>query len=205
MHPMSFDEFLLANDRESLLEQKKNSSAENPVNPAFHNMLIDYLKKFLIIGGMPEAVKTYTENQSDITAVQKVLSDVTLSYYDDFAKYKNRSPLLRLREVLSSVVNQAGGKYIYSKAGVLSNPLQAKEALDLLEMAGLVHKVYHSSGQGIPLGAETNYKKFKALLLDTGIFQQSVGLKLSDYLLAKNIDMLNKGNIAEIFVGLEMI
>ncbi|MCK5699798.1 MAG: ATP-binding protein [Cyclobacteriaceae bacterium] len=205
MHPMSFDEFLLANNRESLLELKKNSSAENPVNPAFHNMLTDYRKKFLIIGGMPEAVKTYTENQSDITAVQKVLSDITLSYYDDFAKYKNRSPLLRLREVLSSVVNQVGGKYIYSKAGVLSNPLQAKEALDLLEMAGLVHKVYHSSGQGLPLGAETNYKKFKALLLDTGIFQQSVGLKLSDYLLAKNIDMLNKGNIAEIFAGLEMI
>ena len=75
----------------------------------------------------------------------------------------------------------------------------------LLEMAGLVHKVYHSSGQGVPLGAEANYKKFKALLHDTGIFQQNAGLKLSDYLIAKNIDMLNKGNIAEIFVGLEMI
>ncbi|MCK5468535.1 MAG: ATP-binding protein [Cyclobacteriaceae bacterium] len=205
MHPMSFDEFLLANNRESLLDLKKNASPENPLNSAFHNMLIDYLKKFLIIGGMPETVKTYTENQSDITAVQKVLSDITISYYDDFAKYKNRSPLLRLREVLSSVVKQAGGKYIYSKTGTLSNPSQAKKALDLLEMAGLVHKVYHSSGQGIPLGAETNYKKFKALLLDTGIFQQSVGLKVSDYLLAKNIDMLNRGNIAEIFTGLEMI
>ncbi|MCK5368368.1 MAG: ATP-binding protein [Cyclobacteriaceae bacterium] len=205
MHPMSFDEFLLANNRESLLDLKKNASPENPLNSAFHNMLIDYLKKFLIIGGMPETVKTYTENQSDITAVQKVLSDITISYYDDFAKYKNRSPLLRLREVLSSVVKQAGGKYIYSKTGTLSNPSQAKEALDLLEMAGLVHKVYHSSGQGIPLGAETNYKKFKALLLDTGIFQQSVGFKVSDYLLAKNIDMLNRGNIAEIFTGLEMI
>ncbi|MCK5103519.1 MAG: ATP-binding protein, partial [Cyclobacteriaceae bacterium] len=205
MHPMSFDEFLLANNRESLLDLKKNASPENPLNSAFHNMLIDYLKKFLIIGGMPETVKTYTENQSDITAVQKVLSDITISYYDDFAKYKNRSPLLRLREVLSSVVKQAGGKYIYSKTGTLSNPSQAKEALDLLEMAGLVHKVYHSSGQGIPLRAETNYKKFKALLLDTGIFQQSVGFKVSDYLLAKNIDMLNRGNIAEIFTGLEMI
>ncbi len=154
---------------------------------------------------MPEVVKTYTENPTDITAVQKVLSDITLSYYDDFAKYKSRSPLLRLREVLGSVVKQAGGKYIYSKAGTLSNPSQAKEALDLLEMAGLVHKVYHTSGQGLPLGAEANYKKFKALLIDTGIFQQSAGLKLFDYLLAKNIDMLNKGNIAELFTGLEMI
>lgn len=205
MYPMSFDEFLLANNEEALLKLKKNASPEHPLNQAFHQKLIDYLKKFLIIGGMPEVVKIYTQNQSDITAVQKVLSDITLSYYDDFAKYKNRSPLLRLREVLGSVVKQAGGKYIYSKAGTLSNPSQAKEALDLLEMAGLVHKVYHSSGQGLPLGAEANYKKFKALLLDTGIFQQSAGLKLSEYLIAKNIDMLNKGSIAELFTGLEMI
>ncbi len=205
MHPMSFDEFLLANGRESLIEQKKNASPKRPLDLPFHNMLTDYLKKFLIIGGMPEAVNFFTKNQSDITAVQNALSDITLSYYDDFAKYKNRSPLLRLREVLGSVVNQAGGKYIYSKAGTLSNPSQAKEALDLLEMAGLVHKVYHSSGQGVPLGAEINYKKFKALLLDTGIFQQNAGLRLSDYLLAQNIDMLNKGNIAETFAGLEMI
>ena len=205
MYPMSFDEFLLANNEEALLKLKKSASYEDPLIPAFHDKLIDYLKKFLIIGGMPEVVKTYAESPSDITAIQKVLSDITLSYYDDFAKYKSRSPLLRLREVLGSVVKQAGGKYIYSKAGTLSNPSQAKEAVDLLEMAGLVHKVYHSSGQGLPLGAEANYKKFKALLLDTGIFQQSAGLKLSEYLLAKNIDTLNKRNIAELFTGLEMI
>ena len=205
MYPMSFDEFLLANDQVALLELKKNASAENPLNLAFHNKLVEYLKKFLIIGGMPAVVKSYTENPSDITEVQNVLSDITQSYYDDFIKYKKRSPLLRLREVLSSVVKQAGGKYIYSKAGALSNPAQAKEALDLLEMAGLVHKVYHSSGQGFPLGSEVNFKKFKALMLDTGIFQHNSGLRLADFLLATNVDLLNKGNLAENFAGLEMI
>jgi len=54
----------------------------------------------------------------------------------DFVKYKKRSPVLRLREVLDSVIQQAGGKYIYAKAGELTNIAQAKEAIELLEMAG---------------------------------------------------------------------
>ena len=72
-------------------------------------------------------------------------------------------------------------------------------------MAGLVYKVYHSSGNGLPLGSEVNFKKFKALLHDSGIFQQIAGLRLSDLLIAKNIDLMNKGNIAETFAGVEMI
>ena len=205
MYPMSFDEFLMANNEDALIELKMNASEKNPLNPAFHEKLKDYLKKFLMIGGMPEAVKTYIDNSTDISAVQKVLSDITISYYDDFAKYKSRIPVLRLREVMESVVKQSGGKYIYSNAGPLSNPFQAKEALDLLEMAGLVYKVYHSSGEGVPLGAGVSYKKFKALLHDVGIFQQLSGLRLSDILIANNVDLLNKGNIAEAFAGLEIM
>jgi predicted AAA+ superfamily ATPase len=72
-------------------------------------------------------------------------------------------------------------------------------------MAGLVHKDYHSSGQGLPLGAEVNQKIFKVLFLDTGLLQQNAGLQLSELIVAQNIEMLNRGKIAEIFAGLEMI
>lgn len=205
MYPMSFDEFLMANNEDALIELKKNASFDSPLNPVFHEKLKDYLKRFLMIGGMPEAVKTFIGNSSNINLTQNVLSDITTSYKDDFAKYKRRVSVLRLREIMASVVKQSGGKYIYSNAGVLSNPSQAKEALDLLEMAGLVYKVYHTSGQGIPLGSDVNYKMFKALLHDNGIFQQLSGLRLSELLIANNIDLLNKGNIAEAFAGIEMI
>mgnify|MGYP001827929271 CR=1 FL=1 len=205
MYPMSFDEFLMANEEDVLIEMKKEASAKKPIIPAFHQKLKEYLRFFLLIGGMPETVKTFIGNPTDMKSVQNFLSDITTSYYDDFAKYKRRIPLLRLREVMNSVVNQSGGKYIYSKAGPLSNPIQAKEALDLLEMAGLVYKVYHSSGQGVPLGSGVNFKKFKCILLDSGIFQQIVGLRITDLLVADNIDILNKGSIAEAFVGVEFI
>ncbi|MEI7422953.1 MAG: AAA family ATPase [Prolixibacteraceae bacterium] len=205
MYPMSFDEFLYAHNEGLLVEMKKNASPKNPLNQVFHNRLTEYLKKFLLTGGMPEVVKTYIKNSSNISAVQSSLGDITLSLYDDFVKYKKRSPVLRLREVLDSVILQTGGKYIYAKAGELTNIAQAKEAVDLLEMAGLIHKVYHSSGQGMPLGAGVNHKIFKVLFLDTGLLQQNAGLRLADFLVAKNTEMLNKGGVAEIFAGLEMI
>jgi predicted AAA+ superfamily ATPase len=205
MYPMSFNEFLMANKEDALIEIKKEASAEKPLLPAFHEKLKEYLRYFLIIGGMPEAVKTFIDNRTDMKSVQNVLSAIATSYYDDFAKYKRRSPVLRLREVMNSVVIQAGGKYTYSKAGPLSNPAQAKEALDLLEMAGLVYKIYHSSGQGIPLGSGVNFKKFKCILHDSGILQQIAGLRISDLLVAENTDILNKGSIAEAFVGVEII
>ena len=59
MYPMSFDEFLLANNEDALIELKKNASELNPLNQAFHEKLKDYLKKFLIIGGMPEAIQAF--------------------------------------------------------------------------------------------------------------------------------------------------
>jgi predicted AAA+ superfamily ATPase len=205
MYPMSFDEFLMANEEDTLIELKKDASPDNQLNPAIHGKLKEYLRYFLLIGGMPETVKTFIGNSADMKSVQNVLSDIATSYYDDFAKYKRRIPLLRLREVMNSVVSQAGGKYIYSQAGSLSNPAQAKEALDLLEMAGLVYKVYHSSGQGVPLGSGVNFKKFKCLLHDSGIFQQIAGLRITDIIIAENIDVINKGNIAEAFTGVELI
>lgn len=204
MYPLSFDEFLMALGEDALLELKKQANPKNPLNETLHSKLIDLLKRFLIIGGMPEVVKSYIE-ESDIIEVQNVLHDITISYYDDFAKYKKRITSLRLQEVLDSAVKQAGGKFIYSNAGALSNTQQAKEAMELLIKAGLVHRVFHTSAQGLPLGGQANRKMFKPIIIDTGIFQKRLNLKLSDQLLANNIDVLNKGNIAEIFVGLEMI
>jgi predicted AAA+ superfamily ATPase len=72
-------------------------------------------------------------------------------------------------------------------------------------MAGLVHRVTHSSSNGIPIGAEANPKKTKLLIFDTGIYQRILGLDVASLLLKDDIEVVNKGNIAELFVGLELL
>lgn len=70
-------------------------------------------------------------------------------------------------------------------------------------MAGLLIPVTHTSGNGIPLGAEVNPKMQKMLLFDTGIYQRLIGLDLATVML--DADFINKGAIAEMFVGLELL
>ena len=203
MYPFSFQEFMFAYGEELLWKEVCKSSPEQPLFSVFHNKCLEFLKKYLIIGGMPEAVSNFVKN-NDILKVQKVLDGLIVSFQNDFAKYRKKIPALLLREVLSSVVKQSGGKFIYSKAAETAQ-YNIKQAVNVLIMAGLVIPVVSTSANGIPLGAEVNHKKCKMLLLDTGIFQRLSGLQFSEILFSDDFEVINKGAIAEQFVGLELL
>jgi len=204
MYPLSFEEFLLANKENSLLEAATKATTQKALSEIFHQKLKSYLKKFLIIGGMPEAVKSYILN-GDMLETQRILDDLILSIQADFTKYKTRVSTARIREVFNAIVQQVGCKFSYSYPNATLNNVQIKEALTLLEMAGLVYFVTHSASNGIPIGAEINPKKRKILLFDTGIFQRILGLNIAPLLIEDDFNIINKGNIAELFVGLELI
>jgi predicted AAA+ superfamily ATPase len=204
MYPFSFDEFLVANNERLLLEAKLKALPEKPLAEALHQKLLGYLKRFLIIGGMPEVVASYVGGNSMIDC-QSVLDDLVISLKADFAKYKQKVPVSRISEVFQSVVQQSGGKFVFSKAATEANLKQIKVAVDLLVMAGLVYPVTHSSANGIPLGAESDPKRRKMLLFDTGIFQRLLGLNVAEVLISEQFSMINKGSLAELFVGLELL
>lgn len=204
LYPFSFDEFLLANSEELLLNAKRKASPENPLAEPLHHKLLEYLKRFLIIGGMPEVVAHYVKGKN-INDCQRVLDDLIISLKADFSKYKQNVPTSRIMEVFESVVEQVGGKFVYAKAATEANLKQIKGAIDLLVMAGLAFPVIHTSANGIPLGAESDPKKRKMLIFDTGIFQRLLGLNIAEVLLSDQFSMINKGSLAELFVGLELL
>ena len=204
MYPISFHEFLLAHNEERLLEKMKEASPILPLPELLHQKLISYYKKFLIIGGMPEAVKSYVIHK-DLLEVQRILDDLIISIQADFTKYKKRIEPIKIAEVFANVVLQQGGKFTYTYPNATLNNQQIKEILQLLEMAGLVHFVTHTAANGIPLGAEINPKKRKIILFDTGIYQRILKLDISQLLTLENLTVINKGNIAELSVGLELI
>ena len=204
LYPLSFDEFLLGLGHKKLLEVKRKADSQNPLTIPIHEKLLNLLKRFLVIGGMPEVVEKYA-SQNDLRGCQRVLDDLIISFRTDFVKYKDKVPSSRIREVFESVVRQSGGKFVYKKASQDLNTQQIKEALELLIMAGLVIPVTHTSANGMPLGAEVNLKKRKMLLLDTGIFQRLMQLDISELLFSEDFKLVNKGGIAEQFAGLEIL
>jgi uncharacterized protein len=204
MYPLSYHEFLLALNEHLLLNQILQATTAHPIADGLHHKLIKLYKKFLIIGGMPEAVRTYIES-NDLLAVQNILNDLLISIQADFVKYKKQISGARLNEVFDAIANQTATKFTYSYPKATMNNLQIKEAIELLKMAGLIHSVTHTAANGIPLGAETNPKNTKFLLFDSGIFQRILGLNISDLMLEDDFNAVNKGNIAELHVGLELL
>jgi len=204
MYPFSFNEFLGALNETQLVRMLQQSNSAKPLNAIFHEKLKTYFKKFLIIGGMPQAVQTYVAN-GDLLEVQRILDDLIIAIQADFVKYKRQIPPASIKSVFDSIVKQVGTKFRYSNDFTsLTSPV-IKQVVDLLEMAGLVHRVTHSSSNGIPIGAEINPKKTKLLIFDTGIYQRILGLDVASLLLKDDIEVVNKGNIAELFVGLELL
>jgi predicted AAA+ superfamily ATPase len=203
MHPLSFLEFLDADGRHALGDAVRASSAEKPLEEPFHEILMDRLRAFLLVGGMPEAVKIFLET-GDFTRVTRVHDDLINGYRDDFAKYKKLVPATRLQEVLASVAAQTGGKFKYVSIGN-ERAAAYKQALDLLILAGLAHPVYHTSARGVPLGAQIDPKKFKVMIFDTGIFQRLSGLDIPSHVSMTNQELVNKGALAELHVALELV
>jgi uncharacterized protein len=205
MYPFSFSEFLVALNEKPLLNLIQKSAQQNtPISDVLHEKLKNHLKKFFIVGGMPEAVNSYI-NKKDLIEVQRILNDIVISIQADFSKFNKRFPVDRVKMVFESVVQQVGSKFKYSHLSEEMKSAQVKHVLELLELAGLIHPVTHTSCNGIPLGAESNPKKRKYLVFDTGIYQRILGLNITSLLLEDDYQVINNGNIAELFVGLEIM
>ena len=211
MYPMTFDEFLEANGQQLLIETRNEASIDNPLPEPIHNKLVDFLRTYMLVGGMPEAVKTWIEYH-DYIRCQEVQDDIVVTYEDDFPKYKKNVDPTLLRRTLRSVAVQAGKKFVYTKVGLDYKTAEVKKAVELLTLAGILHPVTHTDANGLPLGSEEDKSYQKMVLLDTGLLLRLLNMSLGDVselttqiLTASATDLANKGPMAEMVVGLEML
>ncbi len=201
---MSFNEFLRATGGKALCELVAKASLSEPQENALHQKIMERLRVYQMMGGMPAVVEA-SRSGEDLRSCQQLIDGLLTTFRDDFAKYKKRSPVIRLQEVFNSLVYQSGRKFKYSNVSEVGGSQAYKDALELLVRAGLAYKVHHSAARGLPLGAQVNPKKFKVLPFDTGIYQRILGLDISKFLLEDGATLVNKGALAEVFVGLELI
>ena len=204
MYSFCFKEFLNALGREDLADVISKASPDHPLFETVHRKVLEYLRLFLIIGGMPECVLQYVET-GDALLCQRTLTELLVSYEDDFKKYHAKIPEGLLRDVLRSVALQGQGKFVYSQVNTTLRLPQIKEALEMLQMAGLIYSVVHTNANGLPLYAEANEKYKRYIMMDTGLLQRMLGLNLQDILLSDDLKMVNRGALAETFVGCELV
>lgn len=204
LYPLSFREFVAAQGLEGLLGEIDQASMQAPLPEALHARLTELVRDFQLIGGYPEVVNHFIGTQ-DYLGCFKRLDDLLTSLTDDFAKYRKRISPAVLGDVLRSVAAQSGEKFKYSKVSADLSGARGKEALELLIMAGLAHKVVHADAQGLPLGAQTTQSRFKVILTDIGLLQRLSGMSAGEWLSMPPERLVHNGAVAEVFVGTELV
>ena len=211
MYPMTFDEFLVANGEQLLMDARNQATLERPLSEPLYLKLVALLRTYMLVGGMPEAVAKWVETH-DYLACQEVQDDIVVTYEDDFPKYKKKVDPVLLRLTMRSVAEQATRKFVYSQVGGEYKGIEVKKALELLIRAGIVIPVTHTNANGLPLGSEANYSYRKMLLLDSGLMLRLLNMTMGDIselttqILTDDVsDLVNKGSMAEMVAGLEML
>ncbi len=200
LEPLSFEEFLQAQDKDNLVNYIKKYQLEREFPLVVHNELMVFFKEYILIGGMPQAVDNWVTKKS-LAGVQRIHADLIATYRDDFNKYNGRLSIERLDEVIKAVPFSLGQKFMYSRVNPNAQASSIKQALDLLCKAKVCHKVFGSAANGIPLGAELQDKYLKVLFLDVGLCSSLLGLVLDQLNAIKDITLINSGGISEQVVG----
>jgi predicted AAA+ superfamily ATPase len=211
MFPMTFDEFLIANSEQLLMEARNSASSSQPLSQPLYEKLVGLTRTFMLVGGMPEAVAKWVETH-DYLACQEIQDDIVVTYEDDFPKYRKKIDPMLLRNTMRSVAVQATDKFVFSAVEGNYKAAEVKKALDMLAKAGIVVPVTHSDGNGLPLGSEADKTYQKMLLLDTGLMLRLLNMttgdisELTEQILTSDItDLVNKGPMAEMLAGLELL
>lgn len=202
--PMTFEEFLVASKHNNLYEFLMTYSMQTDLPDIIHRELLDHLRKYLVIGGMPEVIKTYHETGS-LRNCEMVKQSVLSTYRDDFSKYGKRVNHQRLQKVFNVIPAMVGNKLKYVNISREDKPGSIESALHMLELARVIYRVCHSSANGIPLGAQVNRRQSKPLFLDIGLQCRALGLNLLDFEKPDSIMMINAGAICEQFIGQHLL
>ena len=211
MYPMTFDEFLVANQETGLIAMRQKADSQHPLDTAFHEKLIELFRIYLLVGGMPEAVLAWikTKNFNDCRQIQE---DIVLTYEDDFSKYKKRVNPDLLRVTMRGICHQVGGKLTFKQISSDYRSSQIREALRLLTLAGITSPVVATSGNGVPLDAEADDTRMKVLFLDPGLLlavlqlEGDLSRQLIDLILTGSPqELVNKGGLTEMVAGLEIM
>jgi predicted AAA+ superfamily ATPase len=200
LEPLSFEEFLLAKNRDFLCQYVREFQYGMETNDFIHTELTSFFKEYIVVGGMPAAVSNWIAEQSR-PQVNQIHHDLLSTYRDDFAKYRGRIELWKLDEVMMAIPKMLGQKFIYSKVSSALPTNTIKNTLSLLNKARLCHRVSGSAANGVPLAAEVKEKYFKEIFLDTGLSNAALGINYRKITNDLEILFINKGQIAEQVAG----
>jgi len=205
MHPMDFEEFLVALDEENLTKIIEECyEKKEPMVEILHNKAIKYYQDYLLLGGMPQAVLNYIKNDKDIMKFDKVIhQSIIMAYIADMRKYTiSAAETIKINDIYNSMPRQLAKdntKFKYNLIKQNANKRDYGLPLDWLLSAGLVYKSTKVDKMQSPLKAYLEQSHFKIYLNDVGLLSTLSGVEYKDILLSEN--NIFKGALTENYVA----
>ena len=203
MYPLTFEEFLWADGSGRLLAARPDLSTEDAVEPVIHERLMEKLRLYFVIGGMPEVVSAYLQNES-LPEVRRIQETLIFALMQDMVKYEKRLDNDLVREIFEVIPRYVGHEVKYTKLASTASHYKIKQVIAALQKAMLVVAVQSSSAAGLPLGGNLNRSSFKVCPLDIGLMQSLCGIPAGEVLQAEDLLATYKGSLCEQFIGQEL-
>lgn len=173
MYPMDFEEWLWANGiQEQHIDYLQRCLAnETPVEDGIHQRMRELLLRYVVVGGMPQAVVTFMET-NNINEVQEVQRSIIESYKSDMLKYARQEDKSHIRECFDSIPAQLAKenkKFQYSVIRKGGRSSQYEGSLQWIEDAGIIQRCFNTTITELPLGGNANREVFKVYMTDIGL------------------------------------
>jgi len=200
LEPLSFNEFLMANEQSKLL--KLIEQEEWDLIKVFKNKYIELLKLYYFVGGMPEVVQSFITNK-DADKLRRIQKNILLSYEHDFSKHAPISIVPRIKMVWDSIpaqLSKENKKFIF---GLIKKGARAKDyelAIEWLVGNGLIKKVFRVNKPGLPLSSYADISAFKIFVLDIGLLGAMSDLDKHSIIKGNSIFEEFKGALSEQYV-----
>ena len=198
--PLSFREFLLALGEKHLVEMITSTSMDQELLASFHDRLINYVKTYCYVGGMPEVVASYVEQRS-WNEVRRIQNNILFDYANDFSKHTPEASFARRIEqvwrIVPSQLAKENAKFVFGMIRAGARAKEYESALAWLEEAGLVRRVNRLEASRIPIMSYANASAFKLYHLDVGLLAAMVRLDERVLLEGNQVFTEFRGSLAE--------
>ena len=204
LYPMTFPEFLMAKEETGLLSllESRDYETVSSLSTRFQELL----RQYYFVGGMPAAVKKYITT-ADLKAVRKIQTDLLSAYEADISKHSGKNAV-KARMIFQSIPSQLAkenSRFIFGALKKGARASEYEEAIQWLEDAGLVYKVYNLSKVSMPLAFYMERSQFKLFLLDVGLLGAMIKTPPSLILIGDKIFSEYKGAFTENYVLTQLI
>ena len=202
INPMTFTEFLMANNDLNLVNFMDSIDEITPIADAFFNPLYEKLKMYFVTGGMPESVLMWTENKK-VQKIQEALSNILQSYEADFGKHPNVNEFPKITLIFKSIPSQLAKenkKFLFKVVKEGARAREYEDALQWLVNGQLVHKIYRCNKPSLPIAAYDDLSAFKIYLSDVGLLRRLSQLDPSAFIEGNRLFTEFKGALSENYV-----